>query len=81
MRVLAFCEGARSEAGGVGLIAAPLIHRALAQRGHTNVLAITGKMMSTAHSMMQGPDQPLFEEHALGVTAIRFGSIGRSRHR
>ena len=79
MRVLGFCEGARADSGGVGLIGVPLIHQALAGQGNRDALAIGGQAMPSAQPMLchhiddilDGPS----DEGAVGVT--QFPALGR----
>ena len=78
MKVLGFCEGARDDAGGIGLIGVPGIHRALAARGHQDALAVAGRPMPSALPMIRkhlsdilGSDDP----SATGV--VCFPAYGR----
>jgi glycosyltransferase involved in cell wall biosynthesis len=78
MNVLGFVEGVRSEAGGVGLTGVPHIHRALAERGHRDALAIGGRPMMTARPILRQRLEDVFdtsEESAAG--AVSFPAFGR----
>ena len=78
MRVLGFCEGARADSGGIGLIGVPLIHRALADRGHQDALVVGGHPMPSAYGMLSPSLEDVFAESldsSSGV--IPFPALGR----
>lgn len=78
MTVLGFCEGARYQSGGVGLIGVPGIHRALGDRGHCDALAIAGPPMATARPGLRPTLAEIIESgggNSTGVVA--FDAYGR----
>lgn len=78
MRVLGFCEGTRQDSGGVGLVGVPGIHRALAERGHHDALAIGGRPMSSARAVLTKRLEDVFdacETSSAGV--VTFEAFGR----
>src|SRR5438093_4101062 len=78
MRVLGFCEGARLDSGGIGLIGVPGIHQALAARGHRDVLAIAGQPMPSARPVLTDRLEDVFDARAESATgAVTFRAFGR----
>ena len=52
-RVVGFVEGARQDSGSVGLVGVPLIHRAMARRGHRDMLFIVGPTIPTVRQVLE----------------------------
>jgi len=78
MKVLGFVEGVRSDAGGVGLIGVPGIHRALASRGNRDALAIAGQPMTTARPILGDCLEGVFDtQPESSATAVSFPAFGR----
>lgn len=78
MRVLGFCEGARADSGGIGLIGVPLIHEALANRGHRDVLAVGGRPMPSATRMLtRRIDDVLELPDGAAAGVVPFPALGR----
>ena len=77
MKVAGFVEGARTESGGVGLVGVPLIHRALARRGHQDLLAIGGLPMPTAVGMERESAASVLDADGASASAKTFGAVGR----
>ena len=78
MRVIGFCEGARADSGGIGLIGVPGIHVALAARGHRDVLAIAGRPMPSAQSVLTDRLEDVFDAKAESATGVvSFPAFGR----
>jgi glycosyltransferase involved in cell wall biosynthesis len=76
--VLGFCEGARADSGGIGLIGVPGIHAALAARGHRDVLAIAGDPMPSARPILTARLEDVFDAPADSTAgAVSFRAIGR----
>jgi glycosyltransferase involved in cell wall biosynthesis len=78
VRILGFCEGIRVDTGGVGLVGVPGIHRALADRGHRDALAIAGEPMVSARPVLKDRLEEVFdarEESASGV--VSFPAFGK----
>ena len=78
MRVLGFCEGARADAGSIGLAGVPGIHGALAARGHRDVLAVAGSPMLSARPVRVDRLEDVIDsrhESATGVAS--FAAYGR----
>jgi glycosyltransferase involved in cell wall biosynthesis len=73
MNVLGFCEGARDDAGGVGLVGVPGIHLALAGRGHRDALLVAGRPMPSAVPLLKKSLGEIFDspnETATGVVSV-----------
>jgi glycosyltransferase involved in cell wall biosynthesis len=73
VNVLGFCEGAREDAGGIGLIGVPGIHRALADRGHRDALVVGGRPMPSAEPLLKKSFQEIFcspDPKATGVVSF-----------
>ena len=78
MKVLGFCEGARDDAGGIGLIGVPGIHRALAGRGHQDGLVIAGHPMPSALPMLRQNLSEIFDSQDSSATGVVcFPAYGR----
>lgn len=76
--MLGFCEGARADSGGIGLIGVPGIHAALAARGHRDALAIAGDPMPSAKSMLTSRLDSVFDSDAESASgAVTFPAFGR----
>ena len=78
MKVVGFVEGARRDAGGIGLIGVPLIHNALARCGHHDLLIIAGKPMPTADGLLCEDCDTLWrtkDPRSAGVAC--YSSVGR----
>src|SRR2546423_6500047 len=77
MKVLGFCEGVRLDSGGIGLIGVPGIHRALAERGHQDALAIGGDPMPSAQPILTSSLEAVFDSpDAWASGAVSFESYG-----
>jgi glycosyltransferase involved in cell wall biosynthesis len=78
MKVLGFCEGARTDSGGVGLIGVPGIHRALAERGHHDALVVAGHPMPSARSMLTPRLEDVFQASTTSSSGVvAFPAYGR----
>jgi glycosyltransferase involved in cell wall biosynthesis len=79
MKVLGFCEGARADSGGIGLIGVPLIHQALAKLGHRDVLAVGGRPMPSAKQMLARRIDDIFDAPGDGgaVGVVPFPAVWR----
>lgn len=78
LKVLGFCEGARADTGGIGLIGVPLIHQALARRGHRDALAVGGRPMPSAEGMIRTSIQDTLVSKAVErVGVVSFPAVGR----
>jgi glycosyltransferase involved in cell wall biosynthesis len=78
MKVLGFCEGARSDAGGIGLIGVPLIHRALADQGHHDALTVGGHLIPSARPMLRKSISDIFDCTSTSCAGVvPFPAIGR----
>ena len=78
MKVLGFCEGARDDAGGIGLIGVPGIHRALAGRGHQDALIVAGRPMPSALPMIRQNLSEILGSDDPGATGVVcFPAYGR----
>jgi glycosyltransferase involved in cell wall biosynthesis len=64
VKIVGFVEGARQDSGGIGLIGVPMIHQALAARGHQELLVVAGGMISSGTP---------FEVGSLGFPSITLG--------
>ena len=53
MRILSFVEGARPRKGGLGLVWVPMIAKSLADRGHTELLVIGGRVNPGQDALVQ----------------------------
>ena len=78
MRVLGFCEGARADTGGIGLIGVPLIHRALADQGHHDALVVGGQPMPSGPPTVPASIGGIFDSNATGCAGVvPFPAMGR----
>ena len=78
MRVLGFCEGVQRETGGMGLAGVPLIHRALADRGHCCALAVGGQPMPSARPALRESIADVLDSAATGYEGVvPFPALGR----
>ena len=78
MKVLGFCEGARDDAGGVGLTGVPRIHHALAERGHHDALVVAGQPMPSARPFLTPRLEDVFGSSATTAGGVvTFPAYGR----
>jgi glycosyltransferase involved in cell wall biosynthesis len=70
VKVLGFCEGARPDAGGIGIICVPQIHRALSGRGHRNALIVAGQAMPSAQPLLRETIGEIFDSSDQADTGV-----------
>ena len=78
LKIVLCAEGARADAGGVGLVAVPQIARALAQRGHKVVLEIFGPTIPGAENFL-GDASDAFEKNLVAISYPARGRFAFSR--